>query len=194
MAKNNVYIAGLAALLLISAGCAANEQEAAADRTPYAGYEEREIAALSLEKTGDLLGGKGAGYALAAEVNGYPGPRHALDMEKELELTAEQKEGTERLFAGMKQEAVELGEKIVDLERELDHAFKSGEATDEQLQRLTDEIAKTEGRLRYTHLTTHLEMKKLLTAEQVERYNELRGYTGEHGASGGGHDQKHGGY
>ena len=44
----------------------------------YAGQEAREIKALSAEELGDLLAGKG--LAKAAELDGYAGPAHVLEL------------------------------------------------------------------------------------------------------------------
>ena len=41
---------------------------------PYAGLEGRAIKALSEQQIADLRAGRGMGLALAAELNGYPGP------------------------------------------------------------------------------------------------------------------------
>jgi hypothetical protein len=41
---------------------------------PYAGLEARAIKALSEQQIADLEAGRGMGMALAAELNGYPGP------------------------------------------------------------------------------------------------------------------------
>jgi hypothetical protein len=40
----------------------------------YAGFEAREIKALSTQEIADLRAGRGMGLALAAELNSYPGP------------------------------------------------------------------------------------------------------------------------
>ena len=194
--KVDVRMAVLAAALsALLAGCAsAGGTEPAASgadaAAPYAGYETREIAALAPERVESLLAGGGAGYALAAEVNGYPGPKHVLDFAEKLELTAEQRAATEAMYGEMKERATELGRRIVELERELDRAFKSGEASEEELARLTADIAETEGRLRYVHLETHLRMREALTTEQTAAYNELRGYAGD-GAGHEGHGGEH---
>ena len=82
----------LAAVLLVLAVSPA----AAQDPAPYAGLETREIKALSPEQIEDLLAGEGMGYALAAELNHYPGPRHVLA------LAAELQELRRRLDAGKK--------------------------------------------------------------------------------------------
>jgi len=55
----------------------------AQDDTPYAGLETREIKALSPEEVEELLAGEGLGYALAAELNRYPGPREIARLEGE---------------------------------------------------------------------------------------------------------------
>ena len=41
---------------------------------PYAGMETRAIKTLSDKDIADLNAGRGMGLALAAELNGYPGP------------------------------------------------------------------------------------------------------------------------
>jgi len=174
-----------AAIVTLLAGCGADSGEA-----PYAGYDQREIAALAPERVATLLAGGGAGYALAAEVNGYPGPKHVLELASELELTAEQRERTEKLYAAMTAETVPLGERLVALADLLDEAFKRGVATEEELAALTGSIAETEGRLRYAHLKTHLSMRSLLTTEQNAAYAALRGY-GAGSANGKGHEAGH---
>jgi len=68
---------------------------------PYAGFQERAIRALSPERIADLLAGRGAGYALAAELNHYPGPTHVLELVDVLELTPAQKSATEGIGAPM---------------------------------------------------------------------------------------------
>src|SRR5262249_20157560 len=51
-----------------------------ADSSPvsYAGRQTRAIKALSEEDIAPLLNGEGMGMAKAAELNGYPGPKHVL--------------------------------------------------------------------------------------------------------------------
>lgn len=53
------------------------EPEAAA---PYAGIARRSVKALSDREISDLRTGRGMGLALAAELNGYPGPAHVLEL------------------------------------------------------------------------------------------------------------------
>jgi len=48
--------------------------------TPYARQQVRTIKSLSDEDIAALRKGEGMGMAKAAELNGYPGPAHVLDM------------------------------------------------------------------------------------------------------------------
>lgn len=71
----------------------------------------------------------------------------------------------------------------MDRERAMDRLFASGTADDKALAALVDEIGELTARLRYTHLRAHLEMRELLTAEQIARYEQIRGYrAGEPGS------------
>lgn len=151
--------------------------------SPYAGLAgEREIAALADEEIASLTAGEGMGFALAAELHRYPGPKHVLELAEELELDAAQRAATERVFAAMRDDARRLGAEIVAAERELDGEFRAGRADAGTVERLTGKIGRLEGKLRAVHLAAHVEMRRILSAEQVERYVELRGY------GGGGHD------
>src|SRR6202165_2300257 len=80
-------------------------------QTPYAGMQTRPIKALSEQQVADLGAGRGMGLALAAELNGYPGPSHVLELADRLELSADQRASVQRLFDAMKAEAVPLGSK-----------------------------------------------------------------------------------
>ncbi|MCL4744462.1 MAG: hypothetical protein KJZ83_03505, partial [Burkholderiaceae bacterium] len=59
-------------------------------RSAYVGEETRGIKALAPAEVDGLLGGKGLGFARSAELNGYPGPAHVLELSDELALSAEQ--------------------------------------------------------------------------------------------------------
>ena len=85
----------------------------AAGPSPYASWQERSIKALSLQQIQDYLEGHGMSLALPAELNGYPGPRHVLEMADELDLTPEQLAQIRDLFDDMRLEAISLSEEIV---------------------------------------------------------------------------------
>ncbi len=136
------------------------------------------------ERVEDLLAGEGAGYALAAELNHYPGPAHALELADRLELTDAQTRALRRIRSQVHARAKPLGRRIVDLERRLDRSFREAGATDAEVARLTAEIGALEGRLRFVHLAGHVETKKLLSRHQITRYDKLRGYGADHGHAG----------
>ena len=175
---------------VLSFGCAGGEVssghtehkdssgESSSEQQPYAGYEERPIKALSNERVAELLEGKGAGYALAGELNHYPGPRHILDLAEDLGLTEDQEETIQGNFTEMQAEVRPLGRELVDLEERLDRAFRDEAIDDDALAQLTEESAAIEGSLREAHLSAHLKTRDILSSEQVEEYDRLRGYSG----------------
>lgn len=143
---------------------------------PYAKISSREIKALSPDRIEGLLAGRGVGYALSAELNGYPGPLHVLEHGDELDLTPEQREKIEALFSDMQAEAKALGKRLVDEEGILDRMFADGSITEPTLMAQTGAIADIDGELRATHLKYHLSTADLLTMHQRHAYDRLRGY------------------
>jgi Spy/CpxP family protein refolding chaperone len=150
--------------------------------SPYAGYTDREIRALSTEQVRQLTEGEGMGLALAAELNRYPGPRHVLELADSLGLTPAQVGGIGAVQQRMQAAARALGAQIVARERELDQAFVAGTADSTSVRALTADIARLTGELRYVHLAAHLAVTRLLQPPQRQRYQALRGYAGHAGA------------
>ena len=144
--------------------------------SPYSGMQTREIKALSEQQIEGLRGGKGMAMAMPAELNGYPGPLHVLELASKLGLTADQEAETKKLYAKMQQEAKAQGEKVIEAERELNELFAQKKATPESMSSAVESAASAQGKLRETHLRYHLSMMKVLTPEQVAAYNKLRGY------------------
>jgi Spy/CpxP family protein refolding chaperone len=143
---------------------------------PYAGLEERRIKALSEEEVAGLLAGRGMGLALAAELNGYPGPMHVLEHAEALRLAPAQRATAEGLRNRMAGEARTLGARIVALEEELDRLFAGGAADAARLAALAASIGALQGRLREVHLSAHIAMRDALDPEQRAAYARLRGY------------------
>jgi len=114
-------------------------------QTPYAGMQTRPIKALSEQQIADFGAGRGMGLALAAELNGYPGPSHVLELADKLELSAEQRVIMQRLFDSMKAEAMPLGTKLIEQEAELDKQFATRTVTPESLKASTAAVAATQG-------------------------------------------------
>lgn len=153
--------------------------------SPYQGQERRQIKALSGQEISDLLTGEGMGFAKAAELNGYPGPAHVLELAGELALSPDQLEATRSIFSDMKARAIATGRDLVDLERELDRQFREKTVATESLQVLLDRIGSLRAELRRIHLDAHLRQAQLLSAAQIDAYVERRGYAGsEHRRNG----------
>ena len=186
--------ATLAVALLLFAGHAASAQDAnempmhhhhaaevqAPPVKPYQGMEKRRVKALSDQQIADLLAGHGMGLALAAELNGYPGPSHVLELADALQLSDTQRDRTKALFEAMKAETIPLGRLIVAEETALDRSFAERRVTPKTLNAATARIATAQGKLRAAHLRYHLAMAKLLSPAQSVRYSELRGNADHH--------------
>jgi Spy/CpxP family protein refolding chaperone len=162
------------AIALIGAAPAAWPQT----HQPYAGLQARPVKALSDQQIADLKAGRGMGLALAAELNGYPGPMHVLELAAPLELSDDQRTKVAGLFDAMKREAMPLGERLIAAETALDRQFADKTITSSGLGEATRDIASLQGELRLAHLKYHLATLELLTLEQAQRYSTLRGYGG----------------
>jgi hypothetical protein len=179
---NKIVLAGLGAALLFAPALHAQHQ-------PYSGLEQRAIKALSDQQIADLRAGRGMGLALAAELNGYPGPLHVIELGDQLGLDDAQRTKMRSLLEAMKRETIAIGDRLIEEERELDRAFLSKSITPESLEAITRRIGATQAALRAAHLKYHLATVETLTRHQVMRYAELRGYAAGHKPHH--HPQKH---
>lgn len=143
---------------------------------PYAGLQTREAAGLDVDEIADLRAGRGMGFALPAELNGYPGPMHVLELADRLSLGPAQRARMEELRAQMLAEARRLGEALIAAERDLDAVFRRGTATAAEVDAATEGAALARGRVRAAHLRVHLATRDALTPEQRAAYARLRGY------------------
>jgi Spy/CpxP family protein refolding chaperone len=165
--------------MLIACGLvAAGVSGVRAETSLYAGMQNRGLKALSEQQIEDLRAGRGMGLAMAAELNSYPGSAHVLELASALNLSDDQHARTRALFEEMRNTAVPLGNAVLAKEGELDEAFASGRIDDGALRRILTEISRLQGELRYTHLKYHLAMRDVLSSDQIDAYNRLRGYEG----------------
>lgn len=153
----------LSCLLLISA-CA----------TPRHGAEP-ENRTLAREDVQALLEGRGMGLARVAELNGYPGPMHVLELKEALELTPDQRFAASRLMGETRAQARALGARIVEEERRLDRDMSRGALSSGEIEARLQAIGALRAQLRFVHVRAHLEQHDLLTPDQRQRYRELRG-------------------
>jgi hypothetical protein len=157
---------------------------------PYAGLQNRSIKTLSEQQIADLSTGRGTGLALAAELNGYPGPIHAIELAEQLHLSSAQVSKLKSLFEAMKAATIPLGATLISQERNLNEDFANRTVTLASLEEATQRIGATQAALRATHLKYHLSTVEILTTEQVARYNELRGYKSDEAPKHGHHQHQ----
>lgn len=177
---------------ILAAALALGVYSPAFAQSPYSAYTDRPVKALSAGQIEGLREGHGMGFALAAELNGYPGPLHALEVADAMHLSGEQRRKTQALYEAMLERSKALGRRIVELEEELDARFAERTITEDSLRDLTARIAEATGELRFNHLRYHLEMTALLRPHQIELYKQARGYGA--GETGGEHDHGHHGH
>lgn len=70
----------VAAVVLAGGVAIAEEHHPRHGHSPYSGTEARPVKALNEQQVADLRAGRGMGLALAAELTGYPGPSHVLEL------------------------------------------------------------------------------------------------------------------
>jgi hypothetical protein len=150
-------------------------------QTPYAGMQTRSIKALSEQQIADLRAGRGMGLALAAELKGYPGPSHLLELADRLGLSDPQRTSARNMFEAMKAETIPIGERLIAEEAALDRLFADHVITPEKLSAATTEIGLTQAELRAAHLRYHLSTVAMLEPSQIRQYSVMRGY--DHGGS-----------
>tara|TARA_B100000676_G_scaffold307086_2_gene364724 strand:+ start:101 stop:706 length:606 start_codon:yes stop_codon:yes gene_type:complete len=142
----------------------------------YVGQEQRSIKSLSDADIAELQRGGGWGMAKAAELNGVPGPIHLLELKDEIPLSDEQVSVITQLYHQMKSEAIESGTLLIELEAALDRQFRNGTVDETVLRASLEAIADVRMRLRFTHLSAHLQTPHILTPDQIAKYASLRGY------------------
>jgi hypothetical protein len=166
----------IACMMVMSIAAPSAAQDALT--SPYRDQTATEIRGLTEKEISELREGRGMGLARAAELNGYPGPRHVLDAVRQgrLHLSPGQLQTVQQLFDNMAREAKRLGDMILEEERALEGEFRKGTLSESDLQADVTRIAALQGQLRVVHLRTHLEMRPVLSEQQIQHYNQLRGY------------------
>ena len=144
--------------------------------SPYADLVVDSAATVPAEEAAQLRAGEGMGFALVAELNQYPGPKHAVELAVQLALSDEQVASLGGIRERMTREAVAKGLEVLAAEGLLTTLFRDGTATAGEIARQTATIGRLRGELRAIHLEAHLETKRLLTPEQVRDYDRHRGY------------------
>lgn len=167
---------------------------AAHAQPPYADLANREIKALGVEEIAGLEAGRGLGFALAAELNGWPGPKHVLELAEMLGLDQPTRDRVESIRQEMAREGQRLGAEIVAVERAIDEIFVTAKSPTEAEAAavLVARAASLRGELRWVHLAAHLATRPLLTAEQLAHYERARTQHHGGGHQAAGHAGSHG--
>lgn len=161
---------------VLLAGALTHTTFAAELTSNYAGQETRQIKSLSASDITALRSGAGWGLAKAAELNGVPGPAHLLEMKDHIGLNADQIAAISQVFDEMNARAVILGKTLIQQEMELNALFKKKQLDPNAIEVLVKDIGKTRSALRFAHLEAHLQTPAILTHQQIQQYNQLRGY------------------
>jgi Spy/CpxP family protein refolding chaperone len=149
----------------------------AQEASTHAGQATPEIKSLSAAEAQGYLEGREMGLAKVAELNGYPAPAHVLELAAQLQLTPHQRAKAEHLNRSIKT-AARLGYWLVEAERRLNLLFVKGEADDGKITSLVRRIGGLEAEIRLVHLRAHLDMRRVLTADQIKKYEQERGHAG----------------
>lgn len=179
-----IRLAAPVATLLIFSGClTGGPHPPSASSTDYPDLLASPIRGLTPNEIEELRTGAGAGMALAAELNGYPGPKHILELAERLALSQDQQADVEALFSATNAEARRIGALLLGLHKELDDGFRNRTLTESGLHDLLVKLDGQTAELRFVHLRAHLAAFDLLTPHQRAMYAEMRGYgAAEHGS------------
>ncbi|MDP8923129.1 MAG: DUF305 domain-containing protein [Chloroflexota bacterium] len=163
-----------------AAGAPAGADSAMAgrERSPHAGTFDPNstIRALTPSEIADIRAGAGAGLARAAELNGYPGPRHVLDLADRLGLSEEQRLAVQGVYDRMAATAPAAGQRFLDAQARLEEDLRAGTLTTEVLPTRITEAGQLQSALQSIHLEAHLATAAILTPEQIAAYDDARGY------------------
>lgn len=170
--KANTLLLGLSMCLPLSSLA----QHSHVTQTPYAGMQSRAIKSLSDNDINELRRGGGWGLALAAELNGMPGPAHLLELKDKIPLASDQVAKTQALLVAMRKAAILTGERLIAAEKALEDAFATGQVDEPSLRRLLADAESARSELRFIHLSQHDKTVQFLKPEQIKRYNILRAY------------------
>lgn len=121
--------------------------------------------------------GKSLNLDRVAELNHYPNPEQVLKYSQELKLSASQKTQIKALDDYLQRKVLQMGGIILAQEKKLDDLFRAGKVNDGNLIYQTQQYGLYQGELRNAYLQAHLKTKNLLTPVQINKYDQLCGYT-----------------
>ncbi len=142
------------------------------------------LSGVSEQEKEMLLKGGGLGAGMIAMTNGYPGPKHVLEMGDDLELTAAQRESIGTIYGKVKAESVKLGTELVEKDEALAALFTTGSVSTKDVEKRSREIGELQGRLRAAHLNAHVQTHAELTPAQLTKLPTMQEMHQMHEGSG----------
>lgn len=138
-------------------------------------HPPREVpSTMSAQDMERFLKGDDVGEGLPAETFGYPNPKAVLELERDLELTSEQKNKLQGIYRKMIFEASYVGKKLVAEELALDNFFRSGSLNADQLGNRIERIGGFRWRFRWAYLSAYVAARQVLTEDQLKKYQQLK--------------------
>ena len=96
-------------------------------------HDNRNQGGMQQRQSRALRQGRGMGMARAAETNGYPGPKHVLELAEELALNDEQIARTNEIHNRVREQAPEMGRQIIEAEQRLEALFAEDRVTADKM-------------------------------------------------------------
>jgi Spy/CpxP family protein refolding chaperone len=118
--------------------------------------------------------GEGAGSGEAAELNGYPGPAHVIQMAANLGLDDRQIGAVKAIHEEMLQAVRAIAGEVKERQHELDALFESGTVTVAALEKATSAVSEAQGRLHFVHFRAHLKTREVLTPSQISTFKQIQ--------------------
>jgi hypothetical protein len=134
-----------------------------------------EIRTMTKDEVRGWREGRAMTLARAAEKNHYPAPYFALKMISELALFEDQIAPMRAIFDALHRRAMQLGRQLLEEETKLELYFEDQEKDPPKLEAIVRESARLRGEIRLLHLQADIETRKILSQDQLVKYEALRG-------------------
>jgi hypothetical protein len=156
--------------LLILSGAAVNAQSI----TDTAGKISPVRTLTYAQYYGYLKGEAGEDLARVAETNHYPLPDKVLKYRTQLDLSPIQVKKITEASAYLRRRRLQIGGSIIDTEKQLDSMFRYNKVQDGNLIFYATRYGAYQGELKNALLQACLSTQKLLSEQQIARYEALQ--------------------
>lgn len=133
------------------------------------------VRTLSAQQyTAYLKGEAGTDMAMVAEINHYPMPDKVLKLSNQLDLSPIQVKKITDINTQMQRRRLQIGGSIISNEKMLDSLFKTRKMSDGNLIFYTNRHGLYQGELKNAVLQACLATEKLLSKQQIARFEALQ--------------------